>query len=428
MAPGADAQTHTRRLVRAGLLTEVLEAALDVARRGEDDDPPIPPPGALRPLLRFRRLPATAREAVGAALVADDAFLARVQAAVADQKFGRAARIWLDRSPTWISELEPYVEDDEAERDSEPDPRTLARRLQGAERAAKRAAERSAELEAEADRLRQHATAARAEARAMQRERDSARRDAAAAQSQVDELQRSIEAAERNALRRTEERRRLQARIRELEDSIGFGTTARDAHEMQRLSRAVLGALRAATADAEALDRELAGRLNRAPRAARSARPAPAAAGRRPVRMPGGIVDDSVAAAEHLVGRPEAALVVDGYNVTLTAWPELRLDQGRDRLVSLLDELAGRISALECHVVFDGAAVAPVARRRRAGAVHVRFTTEDVEADDVVLAIAGEIPASRPVIVASNDRRVRDGARERGANVISVQQLLALAR
>jgi hypothetical protein len=45
-----------------------------------------------------------------------------------------------------------------------------------------------------------------------------------------------------------------------------------------------------------------------------------------------------------------------------------------------------------------------------------------------VLAMVDELPVDRVVIVASNDRRVRDAARAGGANVISVQQLLALVR
>jgi hypothetical protein len=45
-----------------------------------------------------------------------------------------------------------------------------------------------------------------------------------------------------------------------------------------------------------------------------------------------------------------------------------------------------------------------------------------------VIARAARVPAHRPVTVASNDRRVQDGARAAGANVISSAQLLAVLR
>jgi hypothetical protein len=51
-----------------------------------------------------------------------------------------------------------------------------------------------------------------------------------------------------------------------------------------------------------------------------------------------------------------------------------------------------------------------------------------VEADDVVLHRVAELDVARPVLVASTDRRVRDGASALGANVISSAQLLAVLR
>jgi predicted RNA-binding protein with PIN domain len=58
----------------------------------------------------------------------------------------------------------------------------------------------------------------------------------------------------------------------------------------------------------------------------------------------------------------------------------------------------------------------------------VRFTDAGVEADDVVIELVDAYPAARPVVVASSDRRVRSGARERGANIVSARQLLGLLR
>ena len=52
----------------------------------------------------------------------------------------------------------------------------------------------------------------------------------------------------------------------------------------------------------------------------------------------------------------------------------------------------------------------------------------DVEADDVILDLVTRTPAARPVVVASSDNRVREGARAAGANVVHARQLLALLR
>jgi len=144
------------------------------------------------------------------------------------------------------------------------------------------------------------------------------------------------------------------------------------------------------------------------------------------VPLPGGLLDDSVAAAEHLLRTPGAVLVVDGYNVTMTGWPELAAADQRRRLVALLADIAARTST-RVELVFDGAEVdagtitVPAPARQW---VRVRFSPPGVEADDVVLDLVAQLPASRPVIVASSDNRVRDGARRRGANLLYSRQLL----
>lgn len=155
--------------------------------------------------------------------------------------------------------------------------------------------------------------------------------------------------------------------------------------------------------------------------------PAAVAGARRvPVALPGGMFDDSPEAAAHLLRTPGAVLVVDGYNVTMAGWPELPVADQRRRLVSALSDLAHR-TATPVEVVFDGAEVEPLslpgATRQM---VRVRFSEPGVEADDVVIDLVGRIPAATPVIVASSDRRVRDGTRRRGANVVHARQLLEL--
>jgi predicted RNA-binding protein with PIN domain len=80
-------------------------------------------------------------------------------------------------------------------------------------------------------------------------------------------------------------------------------------------------------------------------------------------------------------------------------------------------------------VVFDGAdPVWPAMVPATARSVKVSFSPADVEADDVLLARVADLDPSRPVLVASSDRRVRDGAAAMGANVVSSPQLLAALR
>jgi predicted RNA-binding protein with PIN domain len=49
-----------------------------------------------------------------------------------------------------------------------------------------------------------------------------------------------------------------------------------------------------------------------------------------------------------------------------------------------------------------------------------------VDADEVIIEFVDQLPRHRPVVVATNDRRVQDEVRARGANVISAGQLLGL--
>ena len=153
----------------------------------------------------------------------------------------------------------------------------------------------------------------------------------------------------------------------------------------------------------------------------------PGAALRRvPISLPGGMFDDSVEAADHLLRTPGVVLIVDGYNVTMTGWPEAGAGEQRRRLVTALHDLSARTST-PSEVVFDGAEVdawsVPAPGRRL---VRVRFSPPGVEADDVVIDLVERLPALTPLVVASSDKRVREGARRLGANLIHARQLLEL--
>ena len=123
------------------------------------------------------------------------------------------------------------------------------------------------------------------------------------------------------------------------------------------------------------------------------------------------------------LGLPAAHLIVDGYNVSKTGYPELTLAQQRDRLVRSLAALAARTSA-EVTVVFDGAAVAVPAGPTRG--VRVLFSPPGVIADDVIRDLAAAEPAGRVVVVVSSDREVADRVRSLGARTAGSPVLLGL--
>ena len=137
--------------------------------------------------------------------------------------------------------------------------------------------------------------------------------------------------------------------------------------------------------------------------------------------------DDSPEAAEHLVRTEGTVLVVDGYNASLAWRPALPIAEQRRRLVDALEELAARTKS-DVQVVFDGVEAAPTTSTGPRRLVRARFSPAEVEADDIVVDLVDKLPPHRPVVVASNDRAVQERAERRGANVISVSQLMAVLR
>jgi predicted RNA-binding protein with PIN domain len=148
---------------------------------------------------------------------------------------------------------------------------------------------------------------------------------------------------------------------------------------------------------------------------------------RTPARLPPAVLDDSPQAVDHLLRLPGAVVLVDGYNASQTAWPERSIAEQRSRLVDALAGLHAR-TGVEVDVVFDGASDAGATTMAPRSSVRVRFSPAGVDADDVVLALVDEYPVGRPLVVASSDRRVREGARSRGANVVTSAQLIGALR
>jgi hypothetical protein len=155
--------------------------------------------------------------------------------------------------------------------------------------------------------------------------------------------------------------------------------------------------------------------------------PADLGAGRLPGAGAGpGAVSQSTTQPSRLhgwLGLPAAHLIVDGYNVSKSGYPDLTLAQQRERLVRQLAALSSRTSA-EVTVVFDGAAVAVPAPPGRG--IRVLFSPPGVIADDVIRDLVAAEPFGRVVLVVSSDREVAEGVRRRGARTAGSDVLLGL--
>ncbi|WP_277681332.1 NYN domain-containing protein [Saccharomonospora azurea] len=123
-----------------------------------------------------------------------------------------------------------------------------------------------------------------------------------------------------------------------------------------------------------------------------------------------------------LLSLPGVHLIVDGYNITKTGYPDLSLAEQRQRLVRQLGALAARTGA-EVTVVFDGADVTavPAAGPR---SVRVLFSDPGVLADDVIRTIVRSEPQGRPLVVATSDQAVVTSVCSEGAHAVPAAVLL----
>ena len=135
---------------------------------------------------------------------------------------------------------------------------------------------------------------------------------------------------------------------------------------------------------------------------------------------------DDPAAIEAMIRTPGLAVIVDGYNVSMLAWPSALVAEQRERLCDALAEFQLRFRC-EVTVVFDGAEVPGVRPLRRRG-LRIVFSAAGQEADEVVVGEVMFRPDDVPVIVVSSDREVRAGAESEGATVLTADELLALMR
>jgi predicted RNA-binding protein with PIN domain len=134
--------------------------------------------------------------------------------------------------------------------------------------------------------------------------------------------------------------------------------------------------------------------------------------------------DDPGLLAE-LLALPRAHLVVDGYNVTKTAWPTATLETQRSRLLQGLAAIVAR-HGVEVTVVFDGADLVNPPPVNGSRGVRVLFSPPGVIADQVIRDLVAAEPEGRPVVVASSDREVADDVVRSGARATASSSLVRL--
>ena len=267
--------------------------------------------------------------------------------------------------------------------------------------------ERDAELEKLLKRLRDQGVKLR-EARD---EAAAARADAEQIRVQT-ELDRKSLTAERDRERERADAERAKAKRAEA-DAAAARQAAREARQADEVRLALL---------VDTLDGAVTGLRRELALGGSGPRPADLVRGASAAQSTVGRVADP-AALDRLLALPTVHVVVDGYNVTKTGYPELPLVDQRERLVYQLAALAARTGA-EVTCVFDGAGVVSVPSAAPRG-VRVLFSDPGVLADDVIRALVTAEPEGRPVVVVTSDRAVADSVRRRGAHPVPSAVLLA---
>ncbi|QCB22211.1 NYN domain-containing protein [Streptomyces sp. SS52] len=277
----------------------------------------------------------------------------------------------------------------------------------------------------ETERLRAELDAAKRETESLHRKLRSALSDVKRGEAALRKVQAEIDAvrAERHAQvsAAESETRRLKARLGEAEAALeATRKAAREGRSVEDMRvRLLLDTLLDAT---QGLRRELA-----LPPV--SVRPAETVDAVEPGRMtPKDIANRALsehdpAVLDQLLALPQAHLVVDGYNVTKTGYPQMPLEKQRLRLLGQLSQLAAQTGA-ETTCVFDGAELAAPVLLAPPRGVRVLFSKPGVTADELIRQLVRAEPPGRPVIVVSTDREVADGVARAGARPVASAVLL----
>lgn len=396
-------------------LRSALEFVVLLAEEGQKRRPPLKSPRQLKQFFGTKRLRNRSLGPVRRIVDSDPGFRERVAVGAVPELVDDIGRLWLNRPSGWEAEVTALA----AEVETGTEAASVEAQLKGAEKRRLLAERSTARSRAEIVEL----TAIRDELSILV---DDLRADVAKLDEEREGLRAELIDA-RNELRHARDREesaktRLEAAERDRDlasDSARTAATVRDEVLATRTDLAAsVAEVESAAHSARALANQLESLLPKAD-PVDVGRPAQ----RVPLSLPGGVISGSAEAAEHLA-RSDAAMFVDGYNVTLLQWAGRPLETQRDMLLDAVENLARRFGT-DLTVVFDGASVvgAHTSRRRL---VRVVYSPEGVIADDVIRDEVRRLPTTRPVVVVTNDAEIIRDVRAEGANTVPSNAFLAL--
>ncbi|MCC2317618.1 NYN domain-containing protein [Cellulomonas chengniuliangii] len=338
-----------------------------------------------------------------------------------------AVGAWLLRPAGWQQLARAAVADQEPDPDGgaragSPGGRALEMMERRAERAELEAARVTAQLGAarlEASSAQEEAAALRREQRRLRSDADRARSEARAARSEAQALRAEARAlldqAAADSAAAAADRR-----VAEAERAASRG----EARLAQDIATARARLLLDTVVDAGTALRHELGLPPVAVRPADTVATQPGAAANRPTSRGRQVQDPAL--LDDLLALPHAHLVVDGYNVSKAAYPQLSLTDQRRRLLDALSNVAARTGA-EVTCCFDGQ---PGHSGAATGPRNVRalFSVGEI-ADDLIRRIVRAEPPGRVVVVVTSDQEIATDVQASGAWAVPSQTLLArLAR
>lgn len=396
-------------------LRSALEFAVRMAQEGQKFKPPMKFPAGLKKFMKQSRIPTAELVAIRRLVEHDEQFRTRIAVGALPELVDPIGRLWLERPVGWetsVAQLVAQAEASESAADAAGELKKSEKRREAAEQVAART---RAEL-----------VVLQGQARQRDSINDELRKDLVKLTESVGELRSELSDV-RAELRHSRDREAAatsKLAKAEAERAVAPQGSAEVVRDDVFADRAVLGAERAELSRLAATAEALADQLAALAMGVRSGKPR-SPARRKPLPFPGGVFGDSETAAEHLL-RSGATVLVDGYNVAKMGWPVLDLEAQRVVLLDAVENLARRFGS-DITVVFDGADVVGASADRRRVA-RVVYSAAGVIADDVIRNEVRRLPVARAVVVVTNDQEIIRDVRSMGANTLSSQQLLALAR
>lgn len=400
-------------------LRSALEFAVMIAAEGQKRRPPLAFPKDLKPYLAKPRVPGSALGRIRRAIEGDPEFRRVLSVGAIPELVDEVGRLWLTQPSGWETTASTLIVE-AGDLEASVDARKALKRAEKRRDAAETAAVRTrAELVQRDETITVHAL-----------EIDELRSELGKVAEEAAELRAEL-VDTRNEMRHARDRElaaagKLDAALRDRDRALSDRSEAAMVRDGVLATRVdAVGSIAEITEAAEAAQ-ALANRLE-------SLLPQETVtsthggdvrhAQRSPMSLPGGVLSSSSEAGEHFV-RSDAAIVVDGYNVSKLAWQSRTLEQQRNSLLDAVENLARRFGT-DITVIFDGASIvgAHAARRRL---VRVVYSPEGVIADDLIRDEVRRLPTSRAVVVVTNDNEIIRDVRAEGANTLPSNAFIAV--